>query len=340
MIRFVRAVVLIFADMFKSRTRLEAEIIILRHQLNVALRKRGAPVGLTNFDRSFLVWLFRLFPTVLKLVRIVRPATVLRWHRGGFRAYWRWKSRRGTGRPKISQDLRDLIRRMSSENVLWGAPRIHGELLKLGFTVAQSTVAKYMIKRPVGDRGQTWKTFLRNHAQGIASIDLLTVPTIWFEQLYVCVVLNHARRELTLLTVTEHPTALWLAQQLREAFPWDSAPKILIRDNDAKFGHAFRRRVHAMGIRDHPTSFRSPWQNGYAERVIGSIRRECLDHLIIVNEDHLRRALSTYSGYYNTARTHRSLAKDAPVHRPVERVGAISSHEILGGLHHRYARIK
>ena len=338
MASIVRALVLIFADMFRSRARLEAEIIVLRHQLNIALRKRTAPVGLTNFDRSFLVWLFRLFPSVLEQMRIVSPATVLRWHRGGFRAYWRWKSRRAIGRPKIGKDLRDLIRRMSSENVFWGAPRIHGELLKLGFTVAQSTVAKYMTRRPAGDGGQTWKTFLRNQAEGIASIDLLTVPTVWFEQLYVCVVLSHARREIAILTVTGHPTALWLAQQLREAFPWDSAPKILIRDNDAKFGRTFRRRVHAMGIRDHPTSFRSPWQNGYAERVIGSIRRECLDHLIIVNEDHLRRVLSTYFSYYNTARTHRSLAKDAPIHRQIERVGPISSHDILGGLHHRYAR--
>jgi len=196
-----------------------------------------------------------------------------------------------------------------------------------------------MTRRPLGDGGQTWRTFLRNQAEGIASIDLLTVPTVWFEELYVCVVLTHARREIAILAVTGHPTALWLAQQLREAFPWDTAPRILIRDNDAKLGHAFRRRIRAMGIRDHPTSFRSPWQNGYAERVIGSIRRECLDHLIVVSEDHLSRVLSAYARYYNTARTHRSLAKDTPVHRPIEHCGAIRSHEILGGLHHRYARI-
>ena len=340
MVGMLRALALIFADLFKSRARVEAEIVVLRHQLNIALRKRKAPLVLTNLDRSFLIWLFRLFPSILKLMRVVRPATVVRWHRGGFRAYWRWKSGRVGGRPRISKDLRDLIRRMSSENALWGAPRIHGELLKLGFTVAQSTVAKYMAARPICDGEQNWKTFLRNQAEGVASIDLLTVPTIWFEQLYVCVVLTHARREIALLTVARHPTALWLAQQLREAFPWDTAPRILIRDNDAKFGHTFRRRISEMGIRDHPTSFRSPWQNGYAERVIGSIRRECLDHVIVFNEGHLRRVLSAYARYYNTARTHRSLAKDAPVHRPIERFGAIRSHSILGGLHHQYARIE
>ena len=203
MVGMLRALALIFADLFKSRARVEAEIVVLRHQLNIALRKRKAPLVLTNLDRSFLIWLFRLFPSILKLMRVVRPATVVRWHRGGFRAYWRWKSGRGGGRPRISKDLRDLIRRMSSENALWGAPRIHGELLKLGFTVAQSTVAKYMAARPICDGEQNWKTFLRNQAEGVASIDLLTVPTIWFEQ----VLQQHVAPSLRGLAIRHVPIA-------------------------------------------------------------------------------------------------------------------------------------
>jgi len=229
---------------------------------------------------------------------------------------------------------------MCAENPLWGAPRIHGELLKLGFTVAQSTVAKYMLRRYTRGEGQSWKTFLHNQAEGIASIDLFTVPTILFEQLYAFVIVKHARRQIVCLTVTGQPTAMWLAQQITEAFPWDSAPRYLIRDNDVKFGAVFKRRVRAMGIRDRPTSFRSPWQNGYAERVIGTIRRECLDHMIVVNEAHLRSVLSAYGQYYNSARTHRSLAKDAPNRRPVERLGPIKARPVLGGLHHRYTRIE
>jgi len=326
-------------DSFQSRARLRAEIIALRHQMNIALRKRGHQVQLTNYDRSLLVWLCRLFPAILQCLEVVRPETVIRWHRQGFRSYWRWKSRGRRGRPRIGRELRDLIRRIQAENLLWGAPRIHGELLKLGFSLAQSTVAKYMTPRRSGG-GQSWKTFLRNQAEGIASIDLLAVPTVWFEQLYVLVVLKHARRQIAFITATGHPTGQWLAQQMTEAFPWDTAPKILIRDNDVKFSGVFRRRIHAMGIRDRPTAFRSPWQNGYAERVIGSIRRECIDHVIIANEAHLRRVLLAYANYYNNCRTHRSLEKDAPIHRPIERNGTIIARPILGGLHHGYVRIE
>ncbi len=190
-----------------------------------------------------------------------------------------------------------------------------------------------------GGGGQTWKTFLRNQAEGIVSIDLSTVTTLRFEQLYVFVILSHARRRIAFLTAAGQPTGLWLAQQLTEALPWETAPKILIRDNDAKFCPVFKRRIRAMGILDHPVAFRSPWQNGYVERLIGTIRRECLDHMILVNEAHSRRVLSTYATYYNYSRTHRSLAKDAPYHRSVERNGPVTTHPILGGLHHRYARI-
>jgi transposase InsO family protein len=227
---------------------------------------------------------------------------------------------------------------MSFENPLWGAPKIHGELLKLGIEVAQSTVSIYMVPRR-GRPLQTWKTFLRNHVEGIASIDLFVVPTIAFEQLFAFLVLGHRRRRLLWTAVTRNPTAEWLARQITEAFPWDSAPEYLIRDNDRAFGGVFKARVRAMGIRDRPTSFRAPWQNGYVERLIGSIRRECTDHLIVVNAEHLQRILAKYATYYNEVRTHVSLGKDAPDTRPIERFGDIGAHPILGGLHHRYARI-
>src|SRR5437588_11372943 len=219
-----------------------------------------------------------------------------------------------------------------------GATKIHGELLQLGIGVAQSTVSIYMVprrNRPL----QTWKTFVRNHMEGIASIDLFVVPTIAFQQLFACLVLRHERRQLVRFAVTRNPTAEWLARQITEAFPWDSAPKYLVRDNDRAFGVAFKARVRAMGIRDRPTSFRAPWQNGYVERLIGSVRRGCTDHLIVVNAEHLRRILAKYAAYYNSARMHVSLAKDAPHTRPIERCGDIVALPILGGLHHRYARI-
>ena len=198
-----------------------------------------------------------------------------------------------------------MIRRMSVENPLWGAPRIHGELLKLGIDVAESTVAKYMAKRRPGS-GQTWKTFLRNHAAGLGAMDFLVVPTINFRLLSVLVILRHERRRLISLSVTNHPTAEWIAQQITEAFPWDEAPRDLIRDRGARYGHFVRRRLSAMGIRDHPIAPRSPWQNGHAERLIGSIRRECLDHVLILGEDHLRRVLKAYAAYYTGFRTHLS----------------------------------
>ena len=227
---------------------------------------------------------------------------------------------------------------MSLENPLWGATKIHGELLKLGIDVAQSTVSIYMVPRR--DRPlQTWKTFLRNHMEGIASVDLFVVPTIAFEQLFAFLVLGHGRRRLLRIAVTRNPTAEWLARQITEAFPWERAPKYLIRDNDRAFGVAFKARVRAMGIRDWPTSFRSPWQNGYVERLIGSVRREGTDHLIVFNAEHLRRILAKYAVYYNEARTHVSLRKDAPCTRPIERCGDIVALPILGGLHHQYARI-
>jgi transposase InsO family protein len=227
---------------------------------------------------------------------------------------------------------------MSRANPLWGAPRIHGELLKLGFDVAQSTVAKYMERRQ-GPPSQGWKTFLRNHAPHITAIDMFVVPTIGFKLLYALVIIQLQRRHLVWINVTANPTAEWIARQITEAFPWDQAPRYLIRDRDASYGHAVTRRLAAMGIRDRPTAPRSPWQNGHVERLIGSIRRECLDHVVVLGDAHLRRILATYANYYNELRTHRSLTKDTPLHRAVERLGTVTSRPILGGLHHQYCRI-
>ena len=231
-----------------------------------------------------------------------------------------------------------MIRRMSVENPLWGAPRIHGELLKLGFEIAQSSVAKYMVKRRQPP-SQGWRTFLRNHAPEIAAMDFFVVPTIGFDLVYAFVIVRIDRRDLVWINVTKHPTAKWVARQITEAFPWDGVPGYMIRDRDRIYGGIVTRRLRAMGIRDKPTAPVSPWQNGFAERLIGSIRRECLDHIVVFGEAHLRRILRSYACYYNEVRTHRSLDKDAPVSRPVQRTGSIKSFPILGGLHHRYARV-
>jgi transposase InsO family protein len=227
---------------------------------------------------------------------------------------------------------------MSVANPLWGAPRIHGELLKLGMDVGQTTVAKYMAKRR-RPPSQGWRTFVHNHADAIASIDMFVVPTISFGLVYGLLILRQSRRELLWLGVTAHPNAEWLARQLTEACGWDEPPRYLIRDRDGAYGAAFIRRIRAMGIRDRPVSARSPWQNGYAERLIGSIRRECLDHVVVVGERHLRHVLASYQKYYNEVRTHLSLQKDAPVRRDVCRTGRVRSSPILGGLHHQYVRV-
>jgi transposase InsO family protein len=338
MIALAYFVLAVLASQFKSKSRLEAENAALRHQLMVLRRKvRGRP-QLTNGDRWFFIQLYRWFPSILEALTIIRPETLVRWHRVGFRFYWCWKSRTRGGRPQIEADLRGLIRRMSTENPLWGAPRIHGELLKLGFEVAQSSVAKYMVKRR-GPPSQGWRTFLRNHAPDVAAMDLFVVPTIGFDLLYAFIIVRLDRRDLVWINVTTNPTAEWVARQITEAFPWDGAPGYMIRDRDRIYGTVVTRRLRAMGIRDKPTAPASPWQNGFAERLIGSIRRECLDHIIVLGEAHLRRVLKSYARYYNGVRTHRSLNKDAPVSRPVQRSGVISSHALLGGLHHRYARV-
>jgi transposase InsO family protein len=323
--------------LFRSRASLEAEILILRHQLNIQRRHLPKRLAFSAMDRLIFVALYRLLPGTLNALTLVKPHTVVRWHRAGFRSYWRWKSRPRSGRPTVPAEIRRPIREMSIANPLWGAPRIHGELLKLGIEIGQTSVAKYMARRRAPP-SQGWKTFLRNHADGIAAMDMFVVPTISFRLLYGLLVMRHGRRQILWFGVTAHPTAEWIANQLTQACGWDQAPRYLIRDLDGAYGEIFIQRLRSMGIRDRPTSPRSPWENGYAERLIGSIRRECVDHIIVVGERHLRHVLLCYMKYYNETRTHLSLNKDAPAPRAVERAGHILCRPVLGGLHHQYVR--
>jgi transposase InsO family protein len=325
--------------LFRSRVSLEAEILILRHQLNIQRRHLPKRLAFSAMDRLIFVGLYRLAPNTIKALTIVKPDTVIRWHRAGFRLYWHWKLRHRCGRPTVPLEIRRLIREMSIANPLWGAPRIHGELLKLGIEIGQTSVAKYMARRR-GPPSQEWKTFLRNHADGIAAMDLFVVPTISFRLLYGLLIVGHDRRQILWLGVTAHPTTEWIANQLTEACGWEQIPRYLIRDRDRAYGEIFVRRVRSIGIRDRPTSFRSPWQNAHAERLIGSIRRECTDHIVIFGERHLRNVLLSYMSYYNGTRTHLSLNKDAPISRAAESAGRIICRPILGGLHHQYGRMR
>ena len=322
---------------FRSRAVLELENLALRHQLHVLRRQRPGRPRLLAIDRLLWVWLYRLWPRCLEAIVLVKPTTVIQWHRQGFRLFW-WRSR--SGRPSVDREVSKLIREMSSANPLWGAPRIHGELLKLGFEVSQATVAKYMLRRR-GTPSPTWRSFLHSHAEGIAAIDMFVVASASFRLLYVMIILAHDRRKIVRTAVTEHPTAAWLSRQVTEAFPWDTAPRYLLRDRDASYGSYFCNRIEAMGITQVVTAARSPWQNAYVERVISSIRRECLDHIVIFNERHLRRVLSSYADYYHRTRTHLSLDKDCPDSRPImpRRVGRVVAIPQVGGLHHRYDRL-
>src|SRR5919106_1979592 len=321
--------------LFRSGASLRAENLVLRQQIAVLRRTAPKRLCFNTFDRLTIIGVYRLFPDVRGALAVVRPETVIRWHRAGFRAYWRWRSRPRRGRPTVPLEIRQLIRAMSLANPLWGAPRLHGELLKLGIAIGQTSVAKYMARRR-GSPSQGWRTFLRNHADGIAAMDLFVVPTISFRFLYGLLILRHDRRRLLWLGATTHPTAEWIARQLSEACGWDEAPRYLVRDRDRSYGEVFVRRVRAPGIRDRPTSPRSPWQNGCAERLIGSIRRECTDHVIVFGERHLRHLLRSYLDYYNETRTHLALDKDTPISRAIEAVGRVFGCPVLGGLHHRY----
>ena len=296
---------------------------------------------LTLVDRLVWVWLSRIWSGWRSALAIVRPETVVAWHRKGFRLFWTSKVRHGQlGRPVISREVRDLIRKMCRENPSWGAPRIHGELLKLGIDIGESSVSKYMV-RSRKPPSQTWRTFLENHAQQLVSIDFFTVPTIRFQVLYVFLVLAHDRRRILHFNVTTHPTAEWTGQQLREAFPFDQLPRYLLRDRDRIFGDDFREQVRDMGICEVLSAPRSPWQRAYVERVIGSIRRECLDHVIVFNENSLRRTLHSYFDYYHRSRTHLSLTKDSPEPQAIQppELGSVVAVPQVGGLHHRYVRI-
>jgi putative transposase len=333
----LKIILRLLGSLIRSRQSLVLENFALRHQLYVLQRPRSR-IRLKKRDRLVWIVLSRIWRDWRRSLTIVQPETVIRWHRQGFRLYWRLKSRT-RGRPRASQEIRDLVRRMALENPLWGAPRIHGEILKLGLNVAQATVSRYM---PRGKRppSQAWRTFLKNHGKAIASIDFFTAPTATFRILYVFLVLSHERRRVIHFDVTDSPTALWTGRQLVQAFPWDTTPRFLLRDRDAIYGPDFLRSVSNLGIEEVRTSPRSPWQNPYIERLIGSIRRECLDHVVIVNEDHLRHVLRAYVSYYSEARTHLALGKDSPELRAVEppEAGLVVALPRVGGLHHRYTR--
>ena len=322
----------------KPQRELALENLALRQQLAIVQRKTKRP-KLSKADRAFWVALCSLWPDWQNALLIVKPQTVIGWHRKGFRLYWTWKSRKRTGRPPIDAEIRTLIRRIASENPTWGAPRIHGELLMLGFEVGEATVSRYMPLRRKPP-SHSWRAFLQNHTQDLVSIDFFVVPTATFRVLYVFLVLEHERRRIVHFNVTGGPSAQWTGQQLVNAFPYDSAPKYVIRDRDKIYGANFVRRVRAMGIEQVLTAPRSPWQNPYCERVIGTLRRDCLDHVIVLTEQHLRRILRKYLEYYHGSRTHLALDKDAPEPRQRESIdgGQVVALPMVGGLHHRYTR--
>jgi len=324
---------------FRCQTELAVENLVLRQQLAILKEKTTRP-RLRPRDRVFWVWLRRIWSNWRSCLVIVQPATVVRWHHQGFKLFWRWKSRsKKLGRPQVWREIRDLVQRMCRKNPTWGAPRIHSEMCLLGYDVSQTTVDKYMPRRRKPP-SPTWRTFLNNHLQDIVAIDFFTVPTATFRILFAFVVLRHDRRMIVHFNVTAHPTAEWTAQQIVEAFPEEEAPRFLIRDRDGIYGDLFNDRVSNMRIEQFVTARRSPWQNPYVERLIGSIRRECLNHVIVLNERHLKRILRSYFEYYHGSRTHLSLDRNSPIEREVEppHRGRVVAIPHVGGLHHRYRR--
>ena len=332
---WIRFVILVLG----GHQQVALENAALRQQLAVFKRDVKRP-QLRRWDRLFWIGLRAIWKDWKSALVIVRPETVISWQQKRFKRYWwRLSQSKGPGRPRVSSEIRTLISNMAATNPFWGAPRVHGELLKLGYEISERTVSRLM---PKNDKkpSQTWTTFLRNHVGQMVSIDFFTVATVRLHVLYVFVILAHDRRRVLHFNVTEHPTAVWAAQQIIEAFPEDRAPRYLLRDRDGIYGHCFTTRIEGMGIEQVRITARSPWQNCYVERAIGSIRRECLNHMIVLSEQHLRRILKSYFHYYHESRTHLSLSKDAPESRAIqanelERIVQIPQ---LGGLHHRYER--
>ena len=324
-------------NFIKSHAQLQIENAYLHKQIEILIRSKNK-VKLRKSDKIFMTIIMKLLSNWKKNLFVVKPETVIKWHRQGFKLFWKWKSRNNSGRPKIDPRIRALIHQLAKENPLWGAPRIHGELMKLGYFVSEATVYRYMPKRRDRDRVVRWKSFLKNHAKEIISMDFFTIPTINFKILYVLLIIEHHRRRILHFNVASNPNSSWTIQQIRNALPSDIVPKYLIRDRDSKFSHDVSSCIKNMCIQEIVTAYRSPWQNGYVERVIGSIRRECLDYFIILNENHLRKVLKAYFIYYTKYRTHLGLDKDSPEGRSVESIGIIQTEPILNGLHHRYYR--
>jgi putative transposase len=324
---------------FQSRQQLLLENLALRHQLTV-LQRSVPRAKLKRADRFLWVLLLQCWSDWQRVLVIVEPRTVVAWHRAGFRWFWRWKSRPRIGRPPVNRDLVDLIRRMWQTNPTWGSRRIQAELAKLYIAASDSTVRHYRPKPRRSASAQTWKTFLQNHAQALVAVDFFAVPTASFRVLYVFLVLAHERRKILHFNVTEAPSAPWTAQQVVEAFSYAIPPRYLLRDRDGIYGADFVHRVEGLGLEQKLIAPQSPWQNPMIERIIGSIRRECLDHVIVLNGQHLHQILSDYLAYYHQDRTHRSLAQDCPLARPVEPPdhGNIIALPRLGGLHNRYIR--
>jgi len=322
----------------KDHYAVVVENLALRQQLSIYKRKQKRP-RLAGCDRWFWIGLSLLWKDWRRALVVVHPDTVVRWQRERIRRYWARLSKRSgrTGRPGISLEIRTLIRRLAEANPLWRAPRIHGELQKLGIEVSERTVSRVLrtLQRPPS---QTWKTFLQNHLEEIVAVDFFTVPTIRLRVLFVFLVIEHQRRRVLHFGITEHPTSEWAAQQVVEAFSDRDAKHYLIRDRDSIYGHEFRRRLQALSMKEVVIASRSPWQNAYAERLIASIRRECLDHVVVLSQRHLRRLLKSYFVYYHRSRTHLALAKDAPEPRAIMRRGEIIAIPQVGGLHHRYER--
>jgi putative transposase len=342
MIRLLSLLLHLFSRILRSRVDLLLESLALRQQLGV-LRLNCPRPRLIGPDKFFWVVLRRLWPGWKSALTLVQPATVVRWHRAGFKLYWAWISRHSVraGRKCVSRELRELIFRMVADNPTWGAPRIHGELKMLGFDISERSVSRWMRRAPQDfEPAKRWMTFLNNHRGAIAAMDFFTVPTLTFNVLYCFFVIAHDRRRILHFTVTRHPSSVWIIQQLREAFPYDSAPGYPIFDRDSTFNAEVTDTVKSFGIEPKRTGFRSPWQNGVAERWVGSCRRELMDHVIVVNERHLKRLMSEYVRYYHEDRTHITLAKGTPARRDAattfEAHHRVVSTPRLGGLHHRY----